>query len=641
MDDFNLKVSMAQIPVYPGQPARNAQTILQDIDKAKEEKADIVIFPELSLPGYLIGDLWEVKSFLTECTYWQNIIIKKTEEIDTPVVIFGTVVTDPSLLGEDGRAARFNSVIVAQNGKAIINSGLQRPYAIKSLSPNYRGFDETRYFMDARKYAFYVRKPWEELIAPFEVSIKGQLVKLGVLICEDGWDDDYIHKPIEQLAKKKSDIIIQINLSPFSLEKEQKRQTICSRHASKIQKPYFYVNGSCVQDIGKTVYVFDGMSAFYNKKGQQVKQLPGFQRSFETIELKNLSSPDLPFFQVFKSYSSFHDIYQSLHFALKEFLKERGIKRVVIGSSGGIDSAVSAVLYRTVLEPNNLLLVNMPSRFNSSETKNASKELAKNLGCLYAEVSIEESVSLTLSQIEGLTVSSIDQTWQETLHLSPLNQENIQARDRSSRILAALSSAFGGVFTCNVNKAELTVGYGTLYGDLGGFLAILGDLWKYQVYELGRYLNEVIFKKEVIPSFIFNVVPSAELSLSQDITKGQGDPFFYPYHDRLFASWVESWDRKTPEEILELYLVGALSSFLKLPEGCSLKSLFLTTESFILDLEKWWILFCTMGVAKRIQAPPLVSLSRRTYGFDFREHQGGVFFSTAYQRLKAKALKST
>jgi len=212
----------------------------------------------------------------------------------------------------------------------------------------------------------------------------------------------------------------------------------------------------------------------------------------------------------------------------------------------------------------------------------------------------------------------------------------VQARDRSSRLLAALAAAFGGVFTCNANKAEATVGYTTLYGDLAGYLAALADLWKGEVYALGRYLNAAVFQREVIPAGCFDLTPSAELGLGQAVDKGLGDPLIYPYHDCLFASWVEAWQRTTPEEILEWYLAGTLER--QLGYAGKLADLFPSAREFIADLERWWLQYNGMGVAKRIQAPPVLAIKRRAFGFDHREAQLAGWFSSRYLELKKQAL---
>ena len=206
-------------------------------------------------------------------------------------------------------------------------------------------------------------------------------------------------------------------------------------------------------------------------------------------------------------------------------------------------------------------------------------------------------------------------------------------------LLAALAASFGGVFSCNTNKAELTVGYGTLYGDIAGFLAVIGDLWKEDVYALGNHLNTEVYGRELIPGGIFEVMPSAELSAEQAVDQGKGDPLIYPYHDRLFFSWVQKWNRATPEEILGWYLEGSLKENLGLSANVDLKKHFPTPQAFIADLERWWNLYNGIGVAKRVQAPPVLAVSSRAFGYDHREFLGRSTYTQRYLELKKKLLE--
>jgi NAD+ synthase (glutamine-hydrolysing) len=241
-------------------------------------------------------------------------------------------------------------------------------------------------------------------------------------------------------------------------------------------------------------------------------------------------------------------------------------------------------------------------------------------------------------QLHGLEASSIDGTLHATLLLEGLADESAQARDRGARVLAGAAQAFGGVFSCNANKAEITVGYGTLYGDIAGFLAPLGDLWKHDVYAVGRFLNESVYGREVIPTGIFDIVPSAELGAHHAVDEGKGDPLFYPYHDRLFFAFVQRWNRATPEEILEWHLAGTLSTELGLPADVDMKKLFSTSSDFIADLERWWNLYNGIGVVKRVQAPPILAVSSRAFGFDHRESLGRAVYTERYRELKRRAL---
>lgn len=328
-----------------------------------------------------------------------------------------------------------------------------------------------------------------------------------------------------------------------------------------------------------------------------------------------------------------------MQYGIRQFLTQTGIKNIVIGASGGIDSALNAALYSTVLPPENLYLVNMPSRYNSDMTKDLAYQLARNIGCHYGVFPIEEGVSVTIEQLENTSFTK----YNTFLQLSTLAKENIQARDRSSRILAGIASAVNGAFTCNGNKTEFTVGYATMYGDLAGFLAVTGDVWKTDVYALARYMNETIFQREVIPQGSIDVVPSAELSDAQDITQGLGDPLQYEYHDCLFRAFVEGTphtlphQRLTPEDILRAYENDTLESLLELPNPIS--HYFTSTEQFINDLERWWKSFNGLAVAKRIQSPPLFLISERAFGTDLSESQLKPYVSRDYEACKSRLLK--
>lgn len=249
---------------------------------------------------------------------------------------------------------------------------------------------------------------------------------------------------------------------------------------------------------------------------------------------------------------------------------------------------------------------------------------------------------MQLTQISDARITDLSSGRQNKLAVSSFVLENIQARDRSSRLLAGIAAAFGGGFTCNANKSELTVGYSTLYGDQAGFLAALADLWKHQVYQLAQYLNTSIFRREVIPQATIDLVPSAELSFDQSVDEGKGDPIMYAYHDYLYRAFMEYWNRTTPEDILAWYSQG--SELLEQKLGCApglVDKLFPGPRQFVEDLERWWRLYTGMGVAKRIQAPPVLAVSRRAYGFDHREAQNSVYFTQEYIKLKNRLLSET
>lgn len=421
------------------------------------------------------------------------------------------------------------------------------------------------------------------------------------------------------------DFRVNISSTPFRIGIDKIRDEKFSAKAKDFNCPIIYVNAVGIQNRGKVIYTFDGNSTVYNARGGIVHGMEPYEENFSVIELDSINA--LPSLELADNEEA-DEIYSALFYGVEKFLQQINITKVVIGISGGIDSAVAAALYTQILGAENVYLVNMPSVFNSKTTKNLSERLAKNLGCNYAVVPIQESVDYTVNQLKGTTFARPGKT--SSINISNFVKENIQARDRSGRILATIAASIGGVFTCNANKAETTVGYATLYGDEAGFLCALADLWKFQVYELANYLNEVIYESEVIPQGIIDIVPSAELSTAQNVDEGKGDPLKYPYHDYLFRAFVE--DLKTPEDILSWYVEGSLEENIGCEQGL-VEKYFQTKEDFIADLEHWWKLFTGMAVAKRIQSPPIIAVSHRAYG-EYNESQNVPYFTQKYLSMK-------
>ena len=400
-----------------------------------------------------------------------------------------------------------------------------------------------------------------------------------------------------------------------------------------VGKSNIYVNAIGLDDRGKTIYMLDGKSSVYNSKGQLVLRIAAYEETLAIVEFEKIDS--MPTIKD-NNEPQIAKIYQALHYGVKTFLKQIGMKKIVIGISGGIDSAVDAALYTKVLGAENVLLVNMPSVYNSATTRGLSEELAKNLGCKYMIVPIQDSVDRTVEQLESTPVTFLTDGSTENIKISQFVRENIQARDRSSRVLAALAAAFGGGFTCNANKAETSIGYATMYGDSAGVLSALADLWKYQVYELAHYLNNEVYKREVIPQGIIDIVPSAELSSAQNVDEGKGDPLKYPYHDYLLKSFVEA--NSTPEDILNWYVDGTIEQKIGCESGL-VKKYFATNKDFIEDLEHWWNLLNGIAVAKRIQSPPLLAVTNHAFGADRKESQCGAYYSKKYKLIKSTLLK--
>ncbi|TXJ16922.1 NAD(+) synthase [Brachyspira aalborgi] len=633
-----MKIALSQLEIIPSTPTNNAARIINYIEEAKNNKADMIIFPELAISGYLIGDMWESESFIRECEELGEEIIKASKDI---FVIFGNVAVDKNKKNFDGRVRKYNALFLAKDGKLIKNpySKISYPFIIKTLLPNYKEFEDTRHFFSLKDLIFENALEdnfdLKEYFNPVEIEINGEKINLGLTICEDAWSSNYNLSPMDILNESGNvDVFINISSSPYTLIKDDKRHKMYSDIAKKYNKPLIYVNNVGIQNNGKTVYTFDGGSSAYDNKGNIIFASNRYEERLYYIEM-NLTKKEFPKAIKINEENEYKLIYDTIIYGIRKFMKSIGINKVVIGVSGGIDSALSSAVYVNAIGKDNVLLVNMPSRFNSNTTKNLAKTLAENLGCAYMVIPIQESVDFTIKQIE--TCKIIKDGEESFLKVSSFIAENIQARDRSSRILSGLAASFGGVFTCNANKTETMVGYSTLYGDGAGFFAALADLWKYQIYELAKYINKNIFKKEIIPEGSINIIPSAELSNAQAVDEGKGDPIKYDYHDYLFKALMESWNRILPEDILQMYIDGVLEEKIGCEKGI-IKKYFKNDLEFIEDLEKWWRQYMGMAISKRIQAPPILAISRRAFGFGNRESQNRVYYTSKYLYLKNKLL---
>ncbi len=627
-----IKIICGQMEIIPGRPDLNYQKISNIIGQAKEKKADILLLPEMCLPGYLIGDLWEQQTFLDDCAYYAQQIAAQAENL---CIIFGSVATETGKINEDGRIRKYNAAYICQNG-AMLLGYLGRNFIIKNSLPNYREFDDARYFHSLQKLCAEENTAIADALQPIAITINGQQIKLGVMLCEDGWTDNYQYNIPSILAEKEASLLCNLSCSPYSLGKNKKRHRLLAAQSQAASKPLIYCNNVGIQNNGKNIFTYDGSSCVYNASGKLAAALPMFTDELleftwntETNEINSANLPAAP-------QQETDIIYHTLRYGTQQFLKQCGINKMTIGLSGGIDSAVTAAMYTDILGPENVLLLNLPSRYNSEATKNIAQRLAEKLHTNYAVMPITESCQHTEKQLTSTPVTNFSSNTTFNLELSRLQRENIQARDRGARLIAAAAAAFGGAFSCNSNKSEIAIGYATFYGDICGALAMIGDLWKHQVYALGHYLNDEIFKDEVIPNEIFTIRPSAELSEEQTVGVG-GDPLVYEYHDYLFKAFMERWHKITPADILRWYKNNTLAAEL----GCNdkiIQDTFPDNHAFVADLERWWKLFSGFAVAKRIQAPPILSLSKRSFGYDHREAQLTPYFSREYYQLKEELL---
>ena len=334
----------------------------------------------------------------------------------------------------------------------------------------------------------------------------------------DGWDHDFE---------------VYSGHQEFLAGKDEAVTGICSRFARNSKKAVLYVNAVGTENSGKNIYALDGGSRLFDNTGKEVFRMPQFAEAGMMFEISKGKVKALPCGgktapKSFKPGEPIAQIHDALVYMIRENLKRFHIERMVIGASGGIDSAVSAVLYAEAIGAKNVYLVNMPTKFNSDTTKNAARDLAKNLGCPYMVAPISDM----LDAVSGILAKCTFVRNDKKIKIEGLAYENLQARTRSSSVLLSVASVLGAGVTCNGNKSEATAGYCTLYGDTCGVMCALGDLWKTQVYELARYINR---KKEVIPKASIDVPASAELSDAMNVDEGKGDPIKYPYHDKLLA----------------------------------------------------------------------------------------------------------
>lgn len=618
-----MKISVAQLDIKAGHPDINVSKILIEIENAKKNNVDIIVFSELCVSGYLLGDEWENLAFMKDCFSYNETIKNATNGI---TAIWGNIDLDFYDKNEDGHIRKYNAAFIAQNGEYVKFSGNFDGRTYKTLLPKYREFDDERYFYSLRKLSQDQHLDISDYIKPFQIEINNEWKSIGVILCEDMWSDDYTINPIDILLKHNPDVIVNLSCSPWTWRKNNKRHSVVRKRIKNKPTYFVYCNNTGTQNNGKNIFLFDGGSTIYNPDGTFLNVAKDYTEEVITSTLFEdnivIPNPEITSDQDKK------ELFDGIVYGIKKFFNTLPSKKVAIGLSGGIDSALSVVLLTEALGAENVYAINMPSKFNSNTTKDLAKQLALNLHIRYAIAPIQKSVENTIDEIDNIKFyrpkdNSVFPSI-TSIKLSPLNIENIQARDRGARVLAGAASALNAVFTNNGNKTETAFGYATLYGDVNGAIAPIADLYKHEIYELCEYYNK-LKKTEIIPSKIFNIVASAELSDDQNVDEGKGDPIFYPYHDKLVRAFVEF--RLDPENILRLYIEKKLGETILCDQ--SLIDNYFTDETFIADLEQKWKAY-KLSFFKRIQAPPIIAVS----GFDLREAQNGVYFTREYINLK-------
>ena len=576
-------VRIIQFKNKSGAPLENAARMADIIDKARKDGVGLVVFPNRTIQGIYSGFNVFNSAFVDDCIEAAKQVVAASEGIS---VLFGAMTCD-----KDG--IPYGCLLMAEDGKKADEVGNSCGcYGPVSFVSKYSG-----------KF---------HLVTPF-------------------W---MVESEAEEPTSKPDDsfLVVCDHLSYDRLKPAETAKNLADM-ANAAKRPVFYANAVGIQDEDKLVHIYRGDSAVFDARGRCVALATPFEECALTLSPAgcggNCALREVPIPE-----DGIGEVVEALRYGLREMMAQAGVRRVVIGVSGGIDSAVSTALYGSILKPEDILLVSMPGPFTSATTRGLAHALAKNLGARFAEIPIGESVELTKRQFAELVAEGPNGAMAGAWSLSPAAVENVQARDRGSRILAAAAAAFGGVVSCNANKDECTVGYGTMYGDITGWLCCLGDLWKGDVYAVGRYLNEKFYKRELIPEGIFKVKPSAELSEKQAVEKGLGDPLVYPYHDALFRAWVEGF--ASPADTLEWYLNGELKEKLCLTD-IDVDQLFPKPSDFIADLERWWNLYCGLSVAKRLQAPPTLVVSCRPLGA-VASSQSGPYYGSRYRELRERGM---
>ncbi|HOK41141.1 MAG TPA: NAD+ synthase [bacterium] len=454
-----MKFAICQINSQIGDFENNSNKIINYIKLATEQKCDLIIFPELCISGYPPMDLLDNPEFIDHNYNALNKILKHTVNSDN-YVILGSITRLNNQL--------FNSALVLHKGNIIFQQN-------KTLLPNYDVFDEKRYFTPNKKFSL------------FQINN----FKIGILICEDIWYDEFKNykiNPINKIKKLKPDLVVVISASPFEKEKIEKRLTICHNNFVKSKIPIIYVNSIGAQDE----LIFDGASFYLNNDNIFIcKQ---FEEDFAIFDLNQKINN-------YKKVPLIEQIHSALILGIKDYFLKCKFNKTIIGISGGIDSAVVASLAVRALGNNNVIGLILPSKYTSQASIDDAIKLSRNLEIEYFIISINKLFSLYLDELsEYFKNREFD-----------ITEENIQSRIRGN-LLMAFANKFNALVLATGNKSELSMGYCTLYGDLIGGLAVIGDLLKREIYELARYINK---EKEIIPENIFLKAPSAELKYNQ------------------------------------------------------------------------------------------------------------------------------
>lgn len=495
-----MRILAAQINPTIGDLKGNTERIIQAIQRGRSQGADLVLFPELTISGYPPEDFLLLPHFIDAVARHLEEIVQATEGI---AAIVGLPRQNP---------LQYEKTLC--NSAALINNRIIEGFADKILLPTYDVFDERRYFEPGDKVCVWPLKGYQ----------------IGVTICEDLWQHSgylqstsYRRDPVLELQQENPSFVVNLSASPFNLNKFSTRLEVCLRTAKTLKCPVIL----CNQVGGNDSLIFDGCSLSVNEEGL-LHCAAGFKEDDLLIDLSEKTVP-----QLFERHEM-EDLYQALVLGIRDYFRKLGFHKACLGLSGGIDSAVVACLAVEALGADQVLALGMPSRYSSPESSHDAFQLAHQLGIEYREISIESPfesyLKLLAPEFEG---RAFDTT-----------EENLQARIRGM-LLMAFSNKFGYLVLSTGNKSELAMGYSTLYGDMCGGLAVIGDVTKEQIYALARWINR---HSEVIPNHTIMRPPSAELRPNQKDIDSLPD---YAIVDQVLQAYIEG--HRSPEWIAEKF----------------------------------------------------------------------------------------
>ncbi len=499
-----IRFAIAQMNPTVGDFSQNTRKIISWIQRAESKKADLIVFPEQALCGYPVWDLANKKSFVDEGLRSLDRIVRATKGKKVAVAL-GFIDRGISAAGR------------SRNALGWIEGGRLRAKQYKRLLPTYDVFLENIFFEPAKQSATIAWRNWQ----------------VGPTICEDIWDSRYEEKPIRDLVQNKANFIVNISASPYYLGVAETREDLLKKHALQYRVPFLYAN----QVGGQDDLIFDGRSLFVDAKGHVLFRAPAFEENLFFFDW-NSQDPHPYEVPLARGTSEPEEVYQALILGIRDYCRKNGFKKVVIGLSGGIDSALVAALAVDALGPQAVTGVTLPGTYSSKGSWEDSNELAKRLGIEIRVHPIKKKFNLLLQEYA-------QHKKKEGKSLSPrgkvtLAMENLQARLRGLELML-ISNDENRLLLSTGNKSEFAVGYCTLYGDMAGGLSVLGDVYKTDIYRLAWFRNR---DREVIPKSILLKAPSAELRPNQ---KDEDSLPPYEILDQILYLYIEK--NKSRDEI--------------------------------------------------------------------------------------------